>query len=128
MFEHYGKGEDERLGAPLGRVAFGPDVLHDLRSVSKSVVGLAYGIALAEGKVPPPEAKLYAQFPEYADLAAQPGRDSLTIDHVLSMTLGIEWDELRSPTAICATARTRWRPRPTAIATSSNVRSSASPA
>src|SRR6478672_9546412 len=60
VFEHYGRGADERLGVPLGDVVFGPDVLHDLRSVSKSVVGLAYGIALAEGKVPPPDAKLYA--------------------------------------------------------------------
>lgn len=94
VFEHYGRGVDENLGIPLGDVAFGPDVLHDLRSVSKSVVGLAYGIALAEGKVPPPDAKLYAQFPDYADLAAQPGRDKITIHHVLSMTLGCDWDEL----------------------------------
>jgi CubicO group peptidase (beta-lactamase class C family) len=79
------------------KVVFGPDVPHDLRSVSKSVVGLAYGIALAAGKVPPPEAKLYEQFPEYSDLASQPGRDCLTIHHVLSMTLGFEWDELTVP-------------------------------
>jgi CubicO group peptidase (beta-lactamase class C family) len=97
VFEHYETGKDELWGTPLGRVTFGPTVLHDLRSVSKSVVGLLYGIALADGKVPPPEAKLYAQFPEYADLAAQPGRDRLTIAHVLTMTLGIEWDELTIP-------------------------------
>jgi len=97
LFEHYGTGLDERWGQPLGTVAFGPDTPHDLRSVSKSVVGLLYGIALANGKVPPPEAKLYAQFPQYADLAGQPGRDRLTIAHVLSMTLGLEWDELTVP-------------------------------
>jgi CubicO group peptidase (beta-lactamase class C family) len=97
LLEHYETGEDEIWGLPLGRVAFGPAVLHDLRSVSKSVVGLLYGIALAAGKVPPPEAKLYAQFPQYADLAAQPGRDRLTIAHALTMTLGIEWDELTIP-------------------------------
>src|SRR5579883_3246756 len=62
LFEHYGEGVDERWGEPLGTVTFGPEVIHDLRSVSKSVVGLLYGIALADGKVPPPEAKLYAQF------------------------------------------------------------------
>jgi len=72
-------------------------VLHDLRSVSKSVVGLVYGIALAAGKVSSPEAKLYDQFPEHVDLANQPGRDRLTIHHVLSMTLGLEWDELTVP-------------------------------
>src|SRR3954451_17158429 len=97
VFEHYGQSEDWARGRPLGTVPFAPDVLHDLRSVSKSVVGLAYGIALAAGKVPPPEAKLYEQFPEYADLAKQPGRDRITIHHVLSMTLGFEWDELTIP-------------------------------
>ena len=97
VFEHYGRGADESWGRPLGTVAFAPEVLHDLRSVSKSVVGLVYGIALAAGKVPPPEAKLYDQFPEYPDLAKQPGRDRLTIHHVLSMTLGLDWDELTIP-------------------------------
>ena len=98
VFEHYGQGEDAASGGgPLGHVVFSPDVPHDLRSVTKSVVGLVYGIALAAGKVPPPEAKLYAQFPEYADLAGQAGRDRLTIHHVLSMTLGFDWDELTIP-------------------------------
>jgi CubicO group peptidase (beta-lactamase class C family) len=85
VFEHYGRGEYE---------SFAPDVLHDLRSVTKSVVVLLYGIALAAGKVPPPEARLYDQFPEYADLGKQPGRERITVRHALSMTLGLEWDEL----------------------------------
>ena len=98
LFEHYGKGEDQDMSRNTGGiVTFGPEVLHDLRSVSKSVVGLAYGIALTEGKVPPPEAKLYAQFPEYPDLAQQPGREKLTVGHVLNMTMGLEWDELTIP-------------------------------
>jgi CubicO group peptidase (beta-lactamase class C family) len=94
VFEKYWEGEDWNRAIRLGKVAYGPAVLHDLRSVSKSIVGMLYGIALADGKVPPPEAKLYAQFPEYADLPDGPGRDRLTIAHVLSMTLGTEWDEL----------------------------------
>ena len=97
LFEHYGTGDDESWGKSLGSVTFGPTVLHDLRSVSKSIVGMLYGIALADGKVPPPEARLYEQFPEYADLARQPGRERLTVAHVLSMTLGFEWDELTIP-------------------------------
>jgi CubicO group peptidase (beta-lactamase class C family) len=98
IFEHYQPGEDQdRYGKQLGTVTFAPDIAHDLRSVTKGVVGLLYGIALAEGKVPPPEAKLYAQFPEYADLATQPGRDKLTIAHVLGMTMGLRWDELSIP-------------------------------
>jgi CubicO group peptidase (beta-lactamase class C family) len=98
VFDYYGQGDDEAESrGALGIIVFGPDVPHDLRSVSKSVVGLAYGVALAAGKVPPPEAKLYEQFPEYPDLASQPGRDRLTVHHVLSMTLGLDWDELTIP-------------------------------
>src|SRR5262245_19375590 len=59
VFAHYGQGEDVAWDRLLGNVTFGPEVPHDLRSVSKSVVGLAYGVALADGKVPPPHAKLY---------------------------------------------------------------------
>ena len=97
LFEHYGVGEDECWGRPLGTVAFGPEVLHDLRSVTKSIVGLLYGIALADGKVPPPESRLYEQFPEYPDLARERWRDRLTVAHVLSMTMGTDWDELTVP-------------------------------
>jgi CubicO group peptidase (beta-lactamase class C family) len=97
LFEYYGVGEDESWGRPLGEVTFGPTVLHDLRSVTKSMVGMLYGIALADGKVPPPEARLYDQFPEYPDLASQPGRDRITVAHALSMTMGTEWDELTFP-------------------------------
>ena len=98
VFEHYGQGKDGASGrGTLGTVVFAADVPHDLRSVTKSVVGLAYGIALAAGKVPPPEAKLYEQFPDYSDLAREPGRDRLTVQHVLSMTLGFDWDELTIP-------------------------------
>jgi hypothetical protein len=57
LFEHYGADDDQSWGKPLGTVTFGPNVLHDLRSMTKCIVGMLYGIALAGGKVPPPEAK-----------------------------------------------------------------------
>ncbi|MFE1600798.1 serine hydrolase domain-containing protein [Methylobacterium sp. ID0610] len=93
VLERYFEGEDNARGRPLGRVGFGPETLHDLRSVSKSVVGLLYGIALARGQVPPPQAPLSAAFPEHADLAGRPGRDRITVEHALTMTLGLDWDE-----------------------------------
>ena len=91
--ERYYTGPDQTWGRPLGRVAFGPDTLHDLRSVTKSIVGLLYGIALADGRVPPPDAVLVDQFPEYPDLAADPARRRLTVSHLLTMTLGLDWNE-----------------------------------
>lgn len=95
VLERYDEGPDENWGRPLGLVSFGPDTLHDLRSVTKSVVGLLYGIALERGLVPAPETSLLAQFPEYADLATGSERDSLKVEHALTMTLGMEWDEQR---------------------------------
>lgn len=93
LAEAYFPGEDERWGQALGRRAHGPDSLHDIRSVTKSVVGLLYGIALSEGKVPSPEASLLEQFPDYADLAADPMRRAITVGHALSMMMGTEWSE-----------------------------------
>ena len=93
LAESYFDGEDESWGEPIGLVEHGAGTLHDLRSVTKSIVGLIYGIALAEGKVPAIDQPLYAQFPEYADLLKQPGRKTILIEHALSMQMGIEWNE-----------------------------------
>jgi len=93
VLERYYDGEDETMGRPLGAVAFGPNELHDLRSVTKSIVSLLYGIALGEGTVPPLDAPLIDQFPEYPDLAADPPRRRITVAHALSMQVGLEWDE-----------------------------------
>src|SRR5262245_7371281 len=97
VLERYFEGEDETRGRRLGNVSFSAATLHDMRSVSKSVVSLLYGIALEQGKVPPPEAPLLASFPEHADLAHEAGRERLTIHHALSMTMGTEWDEVSIP-------------------------------
>jgi hypothetical protein len=72
------------LGAPFASdVAFGPHVLHDVRSVSKSVVGLLIGIAQQKALVPSVGVSVLRLFPELADLrtperdrAPDPARDS----------------------------------------------------
>jgi len=93
VLERYVAGEDQSWGRPLGRVDFTADTIHDLRSVSKSIVALLYGIALSQGQVPPPDASLIAQFSEYPDLAGDPELAKRKIFHVLTMTLGQEWNE-----------------------------------
>ena len=40
LLEQYDGGYDEAWDRPLGVIKFAPDVLHDVRSVSKSVVSL----------------------------------------------------------------------------------------
>lgn len=93
LAEVYFDGADEQWGRRLGIVHHGPETLHDIRSITKSVTALLYGIALAEGKVPPLDAPLLAQFPEYADLAGDPLRDKITVGDALAMKMGTEWDE-----------------------------------
>jgi CubicO group peptidase (beta-lactamase class C family) len=61
--------------------------------VSKSIVGLLYGIALGEGKVPPLDTPLLEQFPQLTDLPDLEQRRRWTIRHAISMTLGLEWNE-----------------------------------
>lgn len=99
-FEHYFTGHDEKILKDLGTVAFGPETLHDLRSVTKSVVSLLYGIALDRGLVPGPDAVLIDQFPRYPDLVADPELRTRTIEHALTMTLGMEWDESKPYTTV----------------------------
>lgn len=93
IVESYFAGEDQRWGSPLGDVSHGPDTLHDLRSVTKSIVGLLYGIALAQGKVPAVDTSLLANFPQYPDLAADSQRQNIQIEHALSMRMGTQWNE-----------------------------------
>jgi CubicO group peptidase (beta-lactamase class C family) len=86
-------GPDERWGAPLGTVAFDNQTLHDVRSISKSIVGLLYGIALEEKKVPGLNTALLDTFPAYADIARDERKRHIQIHHALSMTMGLEWNE-----------------------------------
>jgi CubicO group peptidase (beta-lactamase class C family) len=98
VIERYFEGQDRARGVgDLGTVKFTPQTMHDLRSCSKSIVALLYGIALRQGKVPAPEAPLFSMFPEYADLAEKDGRSRLTIHNALTMTMGTDWDESSFP-------------------------------
>jgi CubicO group peptidase (beta-lactamase class C family) len=94
LFERYFDGIDERWGTSLGTVSFAHDTLHDLRSVTKSVVGLLYGIALDEGKVPSLDQSLVRSSPQFAELVSDPARARITVADVLT-DRGLEWDESR---------------------------------
>ena len=89
--ECYFEGRDAVWGKDLGTVQHGAGKLHDLRSVTKSVVGLLYGIARSDGIVPPSSARLMGLYPQFDD--GDPLRRRITIGHVLSMRLGLAWNE-----------------------------------
>jgi len=93
VFERYYEGVDFHWGTPLGNVTFTSETLHDLRSITKSIVSLLYGIALVEGKVPKLDTPLVDAFPEYDDLITDPDRRRITVEHTLTMTMGLKWNE-----------------------------------
>ena len=93
VFEQYFSGPDERWGSPVGNVTFGPETLHDVRSITKSIVSLLYGIAHAQGQVGSLDRPLLDAFPEFADLRTEPARMRILVKHALTMTMGTEWNE-----------------------------------
>jgi CubicO group peptidase (beta-lactamase class C family) len=92
VFEAYFSGSDEDWGNQLGKVEHGPDVRHDLRSVTKSITSALIGIAIDEGRVPGLQATAFELLPDYARHMA-PDKKQLTLHHILSMTAGLDWFE-----------------------------------
>jgi CubicO group peptidase (beta-lactamase class C family) len=92
VYEAYFDGFDERWGQQLGRVAMTATTLHDLRSVTKSVVSALTGIALRAGSIPSLDQPVVQWFPEYPELQTTERR-RVTLAQVLTMTSGLVWDE-----------------------------------
>ncbi|NTF83935.1 serine hydrolase domain-containing protein [Rhizobium rhizogenes] len=67
--------------------------LHDMRSVSKSVVGLLYGILLDRGEVPGIDTSVSSLYPECSALHDDTSRRVICIRHLLTMTAGLAWTE-----------------------------------
>jgi CubicO group peptidase (beta-lactamase class C family) len=111
--ELYQRGKDRSIWSLYAReIDFTPTVLHDLRSVSKSVVGVLVGIARQQGKIDIAASPL-AYYPSYADLRS-PERDAITLEHLLSMSSGLEWNESVTSYGTLANDETRlywdWKP------------------
>lgn len=94
--EVYHAGKDERV-KDLFRTArtFDASTLHDIRSISKSVTSLLWGIAQGQGKMPPLDTPVLSLFPGLADLNRD-GREAITLSQMLSMSSGLAWNEWRA--------------------------------
>lgn len=92
----YFSGNDQTIGKDLGIIDFLPTTLHDLRSVTKTVVSLLVGIAMQDGLITSLDTPVISYFPEYTDLPATTTQD-VTLRQVLSMTSGWHWDEFTYP-------------------------------
>ncbi|MBK8501337.1 MAG: serine hydrolase [Saprospiraceae bacterium] len=93
VYEKYFPGNDVIRGkGSIGFVNHHTDSLHDVRSVSKSVVSAAVMIAIDQRKIESVNQRVFEFFPEYAKYDIGMKRD-ITIQHLLNMSAGFEWDE-----------------------------------
>jgi CubicO group peptidase (beta-lactamase class C family) len=91
-FEHYRTGNDEIWDRAVPDAEHGPTIKHDLRSITKSVISLLFGIALDGKLIPGIDEPVFNYFPEYADLRT-PEKASISLRHLLMMSSGLEWNE-----------------------------------
>jgi len=72
---------------------FTPDSLHDVRSVTKSVISALLGIAVEEGFIPSVEAPVGPYLTPVVD-SIRPELAETSIRHFLMMSSGLDWHEL----------------------------------
>ncbi len=88
-------------------VTFTRERKHCLSSVTKSVTATLLGIAIDRGLISSVDAPVLDFFPEYADLAVGSRRD-ITLEHLVTMSAGLEWDEWTYPIGDMRNDITRW--------------------
>lgn len=97
VYEHYFAGWDEQgLLRPPAYEPHDANTLHDLHSITKSVVAILIGIAFDRGWLKNIDAPVFSCFPRYADLRTS-GKDRITLRDLFTMTSGLAWPELSIP-------------------------------
>jgi CubicO group peptidase (beta-lactamase class C family) len=99
LAERYLAGNDRPINRLYGiglpfrpDTVFGPEVLHDARSISKSVVSLLLGTFLEDGRLPDLDAPAAAFFPDLK-LGQDDRRRAITLRNFLTMSSGLDWRE-----------------------------------
>lgn len=92
VLEEYFSGKDENWGNDIGIIQHNDTVLHDMRSVSKSIVSACIGIAISQGKIKNVDQLVFDFFEDYKQYNNE-GREALTVRHLLTMTSGLKWNE-----------------------------------
>ena len=96
VYEQYFSGLDERWGRSMGDISFHYDSLHDLRSVTKSVTTALLGIALGDDYQNAIDEPIVNYFEDLEGKFGA-GVEDITLRHVLTMTAGLEWNEIDVP-------------------------------
>lgn len=74
---------------------YSPKFRHVAYSVSKTIVALAVGLAVDEGKLCLTD-KVFDYFPSHSNIFPKKGMKQITVEHLLTMTAGVNFNELES--------------------------------
>lgn len=99
VLEEYFEGHDYQWDAPyhFGEwINWDMNSLHHMQSVTKSVTSTCIGIAVKEGFIESVQQSIFDYLPEHQDLKKD-GKDKITIEHLLTMTSGLQWNEWNAP-------------------------------
>jgi CubicO group peptidase (beta-lactamase class C family) len=92
VYENYFPGKDEVWGLELGYIPHDFNSLHDVRSISKSIVSACIGIALGQKKINSIDDPIFNYLSEYQIFKTKANKD-ITIRNLLTMSSGIKWNE-----------------------------------
>ena len=76
---------------------YGPDDLHRIYSCTKSLTSALLGIASGKGLLGGLDQKMTSFFPEYEIQNMSDDKEAISIEHLLTMSSGLEWYELEYP-------------------------------
>ena len=101
VFEEYFEGHEFEYEAPGHhgeQVMFDKTMLHDVMSVTKSITSACIGIAVDKGFIESVDQSIFDYLPDYRSFATD-GKGEITIEHLLTMTSGLDWNEWALPYA-----------------------------
>ncbi len=73
---------------------FDKDTWHKIHSCTKSFTSALIGIAIKEGYIQGTDEKMLDFFGDYEIENMSPQKQSITLEHMLTMSAGLDWDEL----------------------------------
>ena len=95
VFEEYFQGHTYQWDAPghYGNyVTWNRDMPHCIHSDSKSFASLCIGIAIDKGFIKGVHQSIFDYLPDYSQYKKD-GKENITIEHLLTMTSGLQWEE-----------------------------------
>lgn len=99
-FEMYFGGYDFGYSNPPSfhgpYVDFNRDTRHNTHSATKSIVSALVGLAIDQGLIASEHQRVFSFFDDYGAFNVG-GKDGITIEHLLTMTSGLEWHEWDAP-------------------------------